>query len=202
MDRSRSGPCLVGWQSRWVLYRPARTGRHAGDAPVFSRSPTVLRFLYQPPSTDRPYPIAIPRGILRHSPVGDGDCTHRRPTDGPKASEALFTPKSPRVMPSNALPVLGGGPSPDPRVMAGLAAARRRGRKGGGLPTLDPRRIEEERADHRGARWRRQQGIRMPDLQGPSFNVDQYAEPYWLDRRWSKRSAAGASRTQNGGLID
>jgi hypothetical protein len=31
-----------------------------------------------------------------------------------QAAEALFTPKSPRVRRSNSLPVLGGGPSPDP----------------------------------------------------------------------------------------
>src|ERR1700680_2592222 len=44
---SRSGRCLVGWQSRRVVLGSARTGRHAVNAPVLSRSPTVVRLLFQ-----------------------------------------------------------------------------------------------------------------------------------------------------------
>ena len=44
---SRSGRCLVGWQSRRVVLGSARAGRHAVNAPVLSRSPTVVRLLFQ-----------------------------------------------------------------------------------------------------------------------------------------------------------
>src|SRR5689334_4665780 len=38
MDHSWSRSCLVRWQSRWLLHRPAGAGCHARDAPVLSRA--------------------------------------------------------------------------------------------------------------------------------------------------------------------
>jgi hypothetical protein len=60
----------------------------------------------------------------------------------------------------------------------------------------------ENRADRRRARGRREQGVRVPDPQGPALDIDRYAEPCRLDRRWSKRSEAGAFRTQKCGLTE
>jgi DNA invertase Pin-like site-specific DNA recombinase len=72
------------------------------------------------------------------------------------------------------------------RVMAGLAAARRHGRKGGRPPARA--RSGEGRADHRRTRGRHQQGVRVPDLQGPPLDIDRYAEPRRVGRHWSRRS--------------
>jgi hypothetical protein len=53
-----------------------------------------------------------------------------------QAAEGLFTPKSPRVMPSNSLPVLGGGPSPDPQHSEEVAKAAARP-EGTAAPPID-----------------------------------------------------------------
>ena len=73
------------------------------------------------------------------------------------------------------------------RVMAGLAAAKRRGRQGGRPPMID-------------AGWRGQQGVRLPDLQGAAFDPSRHACPDRLDRTGqglSRCRVAPSCRTSN-----
>lgn len=65
------------------------------------------------------------------------------------------------------------------RVQAGLAAARRRGRRGG-RPTAIA--AGEIGSGHFGSRWRGQQGGCLPELRDCPEHARRYACPRWLDR--------------------
>jgi DNA invertase Pin-like site-specific DNA recombinase len=65
------------------------------------------------------------------------------------------------------------------RVMAGLAAARRRGRRGGTPACTQP---GAGRADHPRTGQRCQQGLGLPELQGAALHADRYAQEGGMER--------------------
>ena len=64
------------------------------------------------------------------------------------------------------------------RVIAGLAAAKRRGRKGGRPPALDPEKVEQIVAALEGGR---QQGLGVPHLPGAALDPDRHPGAGRLD---------------------